>query len=142
MQKEIITEIVINAPKEKVWKVLTDFNNYPKWNKFIVSITGKAEPKATLINKLNLNGKIQTFKPTVVKVVENKLFEWVGKLPLGLFNGLHTFEIISLDGNQVKLVHKEKFSGLLSGLILKMIKEETQKGFIAMNKALKIQAEK
>src|SRR5208337_3854746 len=33
--KEIHTEIEINAPAEKVWKVLTDFAAYPEWNPFV-----------------------------------------------------------------------------------------------------------
>jgi uncharacterized membrane protein len=33
--KEIHTEIEINAPAEKVWRVLTDFAAYPEWNPFV-----------------------------------------------------------------------------------------------------------
>ena len=40
MAKEIKTEIVIHATPEKIWKILTDFGNYPQWNPFIVSVTG------------------------------------------------------------------------------------------------------
>jgi uncharacterized protein YndB with AHSA1/START domain len=32
--KEIHTEIEINSPAEKVWRVLTDFATYPEWNPF------------------------------------------------------------------------------------------------------------
>ncbi len=32
--KEIHTEIEINAPAGKVWRVLTDFPSYPEWNPF------------------------------------------------------------------------------------------------------------
>ncbi|RYZ45415.1 MAG: SRPBCC domain-containing protein, partial [Chitinophagaceae bacterium] len=37
MNKQIKTEIVINASKEKVWAILTNFSQYPQWNPFIVS---------------------------------------------------------------------------------------------------------
>ena len=39
MAKEIKTEILINATPEKVWSILTSFDNYPNWNPFIKSIT-------------------------------------------------------------------------------------------------------
>ena len=35
--KEIKTEIIDTKP-EKVWEVLTDFENYPTWNPFIQNI--------------------------------------------------------------------------------------------------------
>jgi uncharacterized protein YndB with AHSA1/START domain len=43
MAKEIRTEITIQAKREKVWAILTDFENYPNWNPFITFIEGKAE---------------------------------------------------------------------------------------------------
>jgi hypothetical protein len=33
--KELHTEIEINASAERVWRVLTDFAAYPKWNPFV-----------------------------------------------------------------------------------------------------------
>lgn len=39
MTIEIVTEIEINSTPKRVWKVLTEVNNYPKWNPFIKSIT-------------------------------------------------------------------------------------------------------
>lgn len=138
----IVTEIIINASKEKVWEVLTNFNNYSNWNPFITSIEGEPKENTQLVNKLEIDGKVQIFKPTVVKVEENKHFEWIGKLPLGMFNGHHCFEIQELKEGQVKLIQKEDFSGWLSSLILKQVKESTIEGFITMNKGLKEEAEK
>jgi len=36
--KNYYTTIQINAPKEKVWVVLDDFNNYHAWNSFTIAI--------------------------------------------------------------------------------------------------------
>jgi uncharacterized protein YndB with AHSA1/START domain len=41
MPREIHTDILINADPEKIWKILTDFDNYPNWNPFIRSVKGK-----------------------------------------------------------------------------------------------------
>lgn len=42
MEKEIVTEIEINASPSRVWQVLTDFEKYPTWNLFIKKISGIA----------------------------------------------------------------------------------------------------
>jgi hypothetical protein len=139
--KEIITEIIINASATKVWNVLMDFENYPEWNPFIISIEGSGEKGASLLNKIKIKEKISTFKPIVLANQKSEKFEWEGKLPLGMFNGRHTFIIETLHDQQVKLIHKEKFTGWLSGLIFNQIQEDTRNGFIEMNRALKNKVE-
>jgi hypothetical protein len=141
--KTLQTEIVINASAEKVWGILTDFEKYPQWNPFVIKLEGKPIVNTRLRAELN-NGKgISVFKPVVLVADKNKAFEWLGSLPIpGLFNGHHYFRIESINGGQVKFSHGEEFTGLLAGLIMKQIGEQTRAGFIAMNKALKERAEK
>jgi hypothetical protein len=141
--KNLQTEITINASADKVWSILTDFPKFPQWNPFILKIEGKPEVGATLRVELN-NGKgISVFKPKVLTLDKDKKFEWLGSLPIpGLFNGQHYFKIEPLAANQVKFIHGENFSGLLAGIILKQIGEQTKKGFTSMNEALKKRAEK
>ena len=43
MAKEIKTEILINATPEKIWSILTNFENYSNWNPFIKSIKGEVK---------------------------------------------------------------------------------------------------
>ncbi|MES2622453.1 MAG: SRPBCC domain-containing protein [Bacteroidota bacterium] len=139
--KNLETEIIINAPAEKVWNILTDFEKFPEWNPLILRIEGKQELGAQLLVELN-NGKgSSVFKPKVVRLEKNKAFEWQGNLPLGMFTGRHQFRIEKLSDTQVKFIHREDFSGWLSGLIMKQIGEGTRKGFIKMNEALKKRAE-
>ncbi len=38
--QEIYTEIRINASPSIVWDIITDFDNYGKWNPFIKEISG------------------------------------------------------------------------------------------------------
>ncbi|NJO90032.1 MAG: SRPBCC domain-containing protein [Chloroflexia bacterium] len=140
--KQIKTEIIINASKEKVWTILTDFENYKNWNPFIVNSGGKAVVGSKLTNTMKLDEKTQTFRPKVLKVDENKYFDWLGHLFFkGLFDGHHYFKIEELADNQVKLVQGENFSGILSGMILKSIGEKTMANFVKMNNALKELAE-
>ena len=140
--KQIRTEIIINASKEKVWNILTDFENYKAWNPFIINSSGKAIEGSKLTNTMKLDEKTQTFCPKIIKVEENKYFDWLGHLFFkGIFDGHHYFEIKELENNQVKLIQGENFSGIFSRLIMKSIGEKTMANFVKLNKALKNLAE-
>lgn len=140
--KSIQTEIIINASPEKVWNILTDFQKFPEWNPFVIAIEGKPEAASKLRVELKNGEGKSVFKPTVLAAERNKRFEWRGSLPIpGLFIGQHYFIIEEISAAQVKFIHGEHFSGLLAGLIMKQIGNQTMQGFITMNKALKLRAE-
>jgi len=142
MNKSIKTEIDINSSPEEVWRILTDFKDYPKWNPFIISIEGELIPGTRLINTMRNGEKTFRFKPTVLRVVPYQYFDWEGHLFLnGIFDGHHYFEIEVLNEQQVKLNHGEYFSGILSRFILKKIANSTRENFIQMNMAIKQLAE-
>ena len=139
--KHLKTEIILNASKEKVWNTLTDLENYANWNPFIVSSKGEAVVGQKLTNKLISNGKETVFNPIVTKSEQNREFEWLGSGLMGMFKGRHYFILEDAGNGQTKLIHGEHFSGLLSGLVMKFIGDDTLKNFQAMNKALKGQVE-
>lgn len=143
MSKSIRTEIIINAPKEKVWNILADFPNYPEWNPFLVNIQGKLAESEILKNTMANGSKTFVFKPRVLTVVPGRYFDWRGSLFIrGLFDGHHYFEIEEIGPGQVKLNHGEDFSGILSGFLLKRIGDDTRNNFIRMNQAIKQRAER
>lgn len=137
----IKTNITINAPIQVVWNILLNFEAYPSWNPFITRIHGQATLGATLETTLINNGKENHFKPQITTLDPYQSFEWLGKLPLGMFNGKHYFRLEKIDDQTTQLIHGEQFSGWLASLILYFIKAETVRGFEAMNKALKNRAE-
>jgi hypothetical protein len=140
--RNIYTEIVINAPQEKVWEQLINFQKYPDWNPFIRSIVGDCSVGSKLAAIIQPpNKKPMTFKPTIV-TLQKYCFEWVGHLFIpGIFTGKHHFSLIKLSDAETKLIHQESFSGILSGLILNLIGADTTKGFQKMNEALKLRCE-
>ncbi len=139
----IKTEIIINAPIAQVWENFIDFKNYADWNPFM-RIQGEAKVGAQLENTIFLADKApQTFKPTVLAVEKEVEFRWKGKLFVnGLFDGEHYFKFEKISEEKTRLIHGENFSGILVGLIMKMIKEDTQKGFETMNESLKQKSER
>ncbi|MCB0480841.1 MAG: SRPBCC domain-containing protein [Flavobacteriales bacterium] len=141
--KEIYTEITVNASANKVWGILTDLKNYSSWNPFIIKASGNVMIGEQITNTTKNGDKTLRFKPKIIEVQPAKRFEWLGHLVFpGLFDGSHYFEIQTLGENSVKLIQGERFKGLLSGVIIKSIRENTEKGFRDMNSALKKEAEK
>lgn len=142
--KEIKTEIIINAKPEKVWKVLTDFKAYPKWNPFITSIEGEVfEGSRFTVNLQPLGARKMNFKPICLSFNENKEFSWLGKLVTkGVFDGKHCFELTPLDNGSTKFVHREEFNGFLVPLFWKKLDVNTRWSFEMMNDKLKETVEK
>ena len=144
MRKEIKTEITINATTDKVWAVLTDFENYPNWNPFIKSIKGTVAVGNNIIARMEPPGANgMTFKPKVLAYDSNKEFRWIGHLLIpGLFDGEHKFELIDNKNGTTTFIQSEKFNGILVPLFKKMLDVNTVDGFNQMNQKLKELAEK
>jgi Uncharacterized conserved protein len=84
-----------------------------------------------------------TFRPTVLKAEPNRELRWIGHLLIpGLFDGEHIFTIEPLGTNRVRFIQCEIYTGLLVPLFGRGLDTDTQRGFIEMNQALKIQAKR
>jgi hypothetical protein len=142
-RKELHSEIEIDAPAERVWRVLTDFASFPKWNPFIRSISGEPTTGEGLEVRLEPpGGQGMTFKPKVLKAEDNRELRWLGNLLVpGLFDGEHSFTIQPLEENRVRFVQREAFKGLLVPLFARSLETNTQRGLEEMNRALKERAE-
>ena len=142
--KTLHTEIEIEATANQVWQLLTDFPQMGQWNPFIRRASGKVQQGGQIeVDLQPPDGKSMTFKPALIKVEPNRELRWLGRLFVkGLFDGEHYFKIEPLGENRVRFVHGEQFKGILVPLLLRMIGENTRRGFEAMNEALKVEAEK
>ena len=88
MAKQIKTSITINATIERIWEILIDVKNYPKWNPFIKSISGDIKEG----NQIQVKLQGMTFKPKILVLTESKELKWFGHLWFkGLFDGEHRF---------------------------------------------------
>lgn len=139
----ISADIVIQAPVETVWKILTDFEKYPSWNPFIKSIKGIPTPGKRFKVVLQQPGSSpMTFRPTCLKLEPNREFRWRGHfLFKGIFDGEHIFELKKIGENKTKFIQREIFKGILVPLLWRQLNTKTRQGFEQMNSALKTQAE-
>ena len=140
--KIVSTSILISAPPERVWDVLTDFPRHPEWNPFIRSISGPLVPGEKLrVHIKPPGGKGMTFNPTVLAAQPARELRWKGKLLLpGIFDGEHFFRL-EPSGDGTRFVHGEKFSGLLVAVMGASSFEQIERGFRDMNEAIKERAE-
>ena len=139
---KIETEILIEATPEKVWSVLTNFEDHPRWNPFIKSIKReKVAGKKHVVSIKPPDGGGMTFKPVVLKFDPPREFRWKGKLGIkGIFDGEHYFILEEAVANQTRFIHGENFSGILVALMKGML-NKTRDGFILMNESLKKECE-
>ena len=138
MTKQIKTSITINASKEKVWQILTDFSAYPEWNPFIKSINGEVK----VGNRIQIKLPEMTFKPTVLTYTKNTELKWLGHLWFkGLFDGEHKFYISDNGNGTTNFEQSEIFKGVLVKLFSKKLDKDTKKRFQQMNRELKLRAE-
>lgn len=143
MKKDIQTEIEIDAPVEKVWGILTDFEKFSLWNPFVTRVEGKPGEGETIKIDVQIpDGKMQKFTPVILKAEPNKELRWAGTVPPNLFRGEHFYILESLSENKTRFIHGEHFSGLLVRLIWFIQGEKIKKGYKLMNESLKKRAEK
>lgn len=143
MAFKVQTQIEIDAPASVVWDILIDLDGYSRWNPFIIEASGRIAPNAILEVSPQLAGKQQaTFRPIVTSYADGKSFAWTGAIVHRWFaTGVHSFEIKQVSANRVVVDHDEVFLGIGAPLVSLIGKKLTERGFIAMNEALKREAE-
>jgi hypothetical protein len=140
---QVRTEIEIQAPPDRVWKILMDFERYPEWNPYIHEIQGDPVKGAKLRVRLGSAGRNDmTFRPVVTKMQPEKTFRWLGHVLLpGLMDGEHNFQIEAIGENATRFIHSENYRGLLVWIYGRLEPDYGESNFVAMNEALKKRAE-
>lgn len=120
-----------------------NFEEHPRWNPFIKSISG--EQREGCLLKISLQppgGGAMKFKPRILKLKEGSEFRWKGKLFVpGIFDGEHFFILKPVNAHSTRFIHGESFSGIMIPFTGNML-SKTKQGFELMNDALKRECEK
>ncbi len=140
---ELHTEIEIAATPERVWSILADFAAFPEWNPFIRFMHGVPQKGARLEGRIQPSGtRGMMFRPTVLAAEAGRELRWLGRLLLpGVFDGEHRFLIEPLGPGKVRFQQSERFRGILVPLFKRSLDQDTKRGFMEMNQALKARAE-
>jgi len=138
--KRVATSVDIHVAPRVVFDVLTDFAAYPEWCPFFARVRGRASVGSPL--EFDVAGeKPRTMRAKLVELVPARRVAWSGGLPLGLFRGVHSFDIEPGPGGST--VHDiEQFQGPIAALMLSEARLAQQReGFIAFDAALKHRCE-
>jgi hypothetical protein len=136
--RQIVAEIEIAAPAQRVWEILTDFAAYPQWNPFMTRLDGEVRVGAVLRTRLVVPGA-PTLRPRlrVTRVDPERELRWVGRR--ALIRGERSITIQPLDGGHVRFAQHTDFTGPVTRLWGWL--DRYQPGMQAMNAALKARAE-
>ncbi|MCB0873039.1 MAG: SRPBCC domain-containing protein [Thermoleophilia bacterium] len=115
----------IEASADDVWALLTDADTYPAWNRAVISIDGPIVEGAS-IRLVSMADPKRTFTLEVAEMTAPTRMVWTDGMPLGLFSGRRTYTITNDDPAVCEFTMAERFSGLLAGLLTRVIPDLTE----------------
>ena len=138
--KEYHTEIVINAPVDRVWSVLTDFSTYPDWNPLVGWLQGDIRTDGKI--KMFVKPLKRAFNATLKRVAPLEELTWVGiQFAPWFLAGEHYYRLEKLSDGSTHLCHGETFSGIGSAVINQSTLNEMLAAFQLHNTILKERVE-
>ena len=113
---ECAAAIEIRASPQRLWSLLTNAADFPRWNSTVTRITGTiAEGERLALEVAAAPGR--TFRPRVTRIEPEKLMVWSdGFAPM--FKGVRTFALAPAGDGRTAFSMVE----VLSGAMLPMIK--------------------
>lgn len=104
----------IAAPASRIWALLTNAADFPRWNSTVTSITGEIAKG----NKLALRVPVseRTFSPKVTELEPESRMVWSdGVAPM--FKGERTFTLTAREDGTTDFAMVEAFSGVMLPMI-------------------------
>lgn len=112
--RETSVNVAIKADAKKIWNLLMNAENYPKWNSTIISIEGKIALGEKIQLKSHLDPK-RVFKLNVKEIEPEKRLVW------GDAMGKREYKLMPGTNGETNFVMTEKIGGPLFPLFAKMI---------------------
>jgi hypothetical protein len=138
--KTVSREIVVSAPKARVWQVLTDLDAYERWNPYITRARGDARQGATIELRVVPPGEDAVEASAEVLIVRDKRkLEWQRRRYLpGVLDLESTFRLFPVRSGRVRVVYEGRYEGVLAPF---SDGSATARGAALMLEALKRRAE-
>lgn len=139
-ETSVSASVEIEAPIEKVWRVLVDIPNYGAWNPFTPRIdTNLVLGTPVMLHVAMKKGKpLLVQKETMSRYEEGKLMAWgdvLGAAPLLKFERIQ--ELTALSTTRTRYFTEDAFSGLLVPIVMGLYRKDIQRGFSETAEALK-----
>jgi hypothetical protein len=112
---ECATTINVRATPQRLWALLTNAADFPRWNSTVTRITGKIEQGEKLALEVPV-APGRTFKPRVVTLEPERTMVWSdGFAPM--FKGVRTFTLAPNADGTTAFSMVEVFSGVMLPMI-------------------------
>jgi hypothetical protein len=111
---DVRVETEIEASADVVWNIITNFSKWNDWHKNSVEVfTTNGLP---ILLRTQMAGASLRINLTDVKMVEGRLLEWTGTLPIigSLLGGIRRFTLSEISESRCRLVQEETFFGAFS----------------------------
>jgi len=131
--RETSVSIDIQADRSIIWALLTNANDFPRWNSTVISIEGTIAPG----EKIKLKAKLDPNRAFKLKVKE---FDADNRLVWGDAMGNRIYTLKTIGNHLTNLTMVEKIGGPLFPLFAKMI-PSFDEAFEKFVNDLKIEAE-
>lgn len=135
----IDASVVINAPVDRVWDVVSDLDNEPKFWKGTKSIRNISKDGNTITREVTIAFKDSKCMQTITLQPKERIF---AEFTEGIINGTKTIQLIS-EGEKTRLeaIWDMKLSGMM-GMFTGMVKKHIKSGTEQALQAIKQEIEK
>jgi uncharacterized protein YndB with AHSA1/START domain len=111
---EFVVGITIKATPSAIWALLTNAQDFPRWNSTVQSIEGKIAPGETILLRAAIAPE-RTFKLRVTTFTPNERMVWQDGTPL--FRGVRQYTLTSRGDSAIEVTMVETISGLMLPMI-------------------------
>lgn len=112
---EYAVAVNIRAPASRIWTLLTDADDLPRWNSTVAAVDGAIARGETIRLRATIAPE-REFRLTVSHLVPNQRMVWQdGMAPL--FTGVRTFALTPQASGVTRFEMAEVYSGLMLPLI-------------------------
>jgi hypothetical protein len=108
--------VVVEAPRERIWSLLTEFDAYRDWNPYITRASGSALEGATVDLHAEPQGEdAEDLTAKVLIVHPRRKLEWqTRKFAPGVLDHEQIFRVIPAGPNRWRIVQEARFEGVLA----------------------------
>lgn len=134
-------ELVVDARRDDVWRLLTDFARYEDWNPYITHASGRAREGTEVDLHIDpLHSAPHDVECDVIDVKwMRKIFWRCRDYAPGLLDREHTFRVLPLGRDRVRLVYDGRWEGIFVPFA---DLDDRKSGYRRMADALKRRAER
>jgi hypothetical protein len=122
-------EIVIDAPPEAVWQVLTDLERYGQWNAYSPSAKGDLRVGGVVAIVAHLGNEQQHVNNRVLELIPNERLCWQSMNIYRWFvTGVRCRTLEVMPSQHTRFRQQETFTGLLSGVVRRWYESRIRAG--------------